>query len=155
MVSEPWAPGLCVLVFWCRQSINKNTLFSIEPAFRATFPQALVVLVGRSMDTLQQYSLRLYTVLRVPCSYLYVGASLGSGSVVFSVCAVLGIGVLWAPGAGRGARLVVHRARSGLLGSCCLLGSGRLPAGVQLNQKPFISIEPAFWATFSPPCLWG
>ena len=33
--------------------INQSkTFISIEPAFRATFPQALVVLVGRSMDTL-------------------------------------------------------------------------------------------------------
>ena len=37
----------------------KNTSFPIEPAFKATFPQALIVLVGRSMDNLLQYSLRL------------------------------------------------------------------------------------------------
>ena len=53
------------------------------------------------------------TVLRVLHSYLYVGASLGSGSLVSSVCAVMGIGVLWAPGAGGGARLVVYGGPAG------------------------------------------
>ena len=91
------------------QSI-KNTLFSIEPAFRATFPQALVVLVGRSMDTLQQYSLRLYRIASaVQLSLRWGIAWLGLFGLL--VRAVMGIGVLWAPGAGGGAWIVLHGAR--------------------------------------------
>ena len=80
----------CIMSF---QSI-KNTLFSIEPAFWATFPQALRSVCGKVDGSLAAV-LKSTTVLCCMCCVaIYVGASFRSGSMYFSVGAAAGIGVL-------------------------------------------------------------
>ena len=71
----------------------KNPLFSIEPAFWATFPQALRSACGKvdgSLAAVQSTTVLCYKC----CVVFYVGASFGSGSMYFSVAAAAGIGVL-------------------------------------------------------------
>ena len=75
-------------------AINQKHFISIEPAFWATFPQALRSACGKvdgSLATVVQST----TVLCYKCCVaIYVGASFGSGSMYFSVGAAAGIGVL-------------------------------------------------------------
>ena len=84
----------CAALLYCNNQKHFISIQSIEPAFWATFPQALRSACGKvdgSLATVVQST----TVLCYKCCVaIYVGASFGSGSMYFSVGAAAGTGVL-------------------------------------------------------------
>ena len=86
-----------MVILYCMhiiQSINQKHFISIDPAFWATFPQALRRACGK-VDGSPATVVQSTTVLCCKCCVaIYVGASLGSGSMYFSVGAAAGIRVL-------------------------------------------------------------